>query len=355
MGLIGFIFFTVFICIDKTFSTSVLISFFLGILSAFFLLLEDAANYYFQLKEIRTDLYPWFAAIGFSLRVATVGFTASITNRTTGKFHRLIYVLMIINAAFAFLSIKFGLYFTFSEDGVWYYSKGLLVLPYLISAFFVAIIFQTAISHFMTNKLESAIVLTITITSVIANLLEMFSIQRLALAQNFIASIIFYYLTLNIQIYKHDPLTNVLNRRSFFSESLKLAAHRTMIVFMDMNDLKKLNDTYGHAKGDKALVSVSEKMVESFKSLGRIYRIGGDEFIALLKIKSLDEILKAIEQFKNSLRKTPYSVALGYTEFRAGENFEEKLAEADKLMYENKRKMKTEQEQNGTKNHHRKK
>ncbi len=342
-GLIGFIFLTVFIFADKTFSARILRIFFFCIFTSFVLLVEDSADYYCQVNKIFPELYPWFAAVGFSARVCAVGFTAAISNRREQKFHKTIYILMLVNAILAFLSVKFELYFGFPGNKYWF-SKKLFCIPYLICAFYVFLIFRTAISHFRTNVLESAIVIIISLTSLTSNLLELFSLQKLVLAQTFIICIIFYYLTLNVQLYKQDALTNLLNRRTFYIDSLRYANYTTMIISMDLNDLKKLNDTKGHSEGDKALVKVSEVMLDSFKCLGRIYRTGGDEFMVLIKNKNPEKTLNAISSFKKSVEKTPYSVALGYAEYHPGENFEQVTALSDKLMYENKRQIKAMQQ-----------
>ena len=68
-------------------------------------------------------------------------------------------------------------------------------------------------------------------------------------------------------------------------------------ISADVNGLKRCNDTLGHPAGDELLVGASSCMRESFEPYGKVYRIGGDEFVALLHTdeKTLGEIMKKVQ------------------------------------------------------------
>ncbi|MHB9026615.1 MAG: GGDEF domain-containing protein [Armatimonadota bacterium] len=84
-----------------------------------------------------------------------------------------------------------------------------------------------------------------------------------------------------------DELTGLYNRRGFFTlaeQQIKLAPRRhegLLLVYADVDNLKDINDHYGHAVGDQALIETSELLQETFRDTDIIARFGGDEFVAL--------------------------------------------------------------------------
>jgi len=101
---------------------------------------------------------------------------------------------------------------------------------------------------------------------------------------------------------KTDPLTGLLNRRGFF-EKLEIEkarsdryGHQFLIAYLDIDDLKKTNDTQGHEEGDKVLVSLATTIKRSCRQSDFAARIGGDEFvIVFVEVKGFgDEISKRL-------------------------------------------------------------
>ena len=85
-----------------------------------------------------------------------------------------------------------------------------------------------------------------------------------------------------------DELTGLLNRRGFFTlakQQVKLAnrnGKKLLLFYMDLDGLKKINDTIGHSEGDLALVEAATVLKEIFRESDIIGRLGGDEFAVLL-------------------------------------------------------------------------
>ena len=79
-----------------------------------------------------------------------------------------------------------------------------------------------------------------------------------------------------------------------------------MLIFMDMNHLKQINDIYGHGAGDELLIGAAQSIQKAYGSLGYCFRIGGDEFCAILpEIKISEEELSrrldaAVEEYNRS-------------------------------------------------------
>ncbi|AZU63722.1 EAL domain-containing protein [Neobacillus mesonae] len=113
----------------------------------------------------------------------------------------------------------------------------------------------------------------------------------------------------------HDPLTGLLNRR-YFQEKLKqIIDHATetgetvSVLFIDLDRFKQVNDSFGHNKGDEILKIVSDRIKDCFPNDKNaiLTRQGGDEFIILLKNRTLAETQAAAERLVNNLKR-PYSI-----------------------------------------------
>jgi diguanylate cyclase (GGDEF)-like protein/PAS domain S-box-containing protein len=149
-----------------------------------------------------------------------------------------------------------------------------------------------------------------------------------------------------------DDLTGLYNRRGFFmitKEYLNLAVRKKLrmyLLFIDMDDLKVTNDTYGHHVGDEALRQLSQILKSTFRSSDIKGRMGGDEF-AVFPIDSTVEgvaaakarLAQAISAFNES-GLTPFkiSISTGVSCFEPDRpmSMEDLLKIADKLMYEQK-------------------
>ena len=149
-----------------------------------------------------------------------------------------------------------------------------------------------------------------------------------------------------------DDLTNLFNRRGFSllaGQQIKLANRQQkgmLLVYVDLDGLKQLNDKYGHKEGDMALIHVANIMKETFRNSDIIARIGGDEFVILAIETSwaVSDILAFRLQenvrLHNAIIKHPYklslSVGFSYYDPENPSSIEELIAEADKYMYEEK-------------------
>ena len=152
-----------------------------------------------------------------------------------------------------------------------------------------------------------------------------------------------------------DPLTGLNNRRGFEADISKLLAEdindkAISIVSIDMDGLKQINDTYGHAEGDLALTSLANALSVSLNSNEICARFGGDEFIAVLVSEGQDRkeefkkaFIKKLAELSDSLNKS-YRVeaSIGICDLEDG-NTEQVIScmqKADQAMYEEKKEKK---------------
>jgi len=149
-----------------------------------------------------------------------------------------------------------------------------------------------------------------------------------------------------------DDLTCLFNRRGFFAaatQQLKMA-HRNgqslLLFFCDVNNLKKINDSYGHHEGDLALIRTADALEESFRDSDILSRLGGDEFVALASETSTQTREVILRRLEKNLKKSsaaepryPLSVCVGVARFDPKHSITlgELMVQADKAMYDKKR------------------
>ena len=146
-----------------------------------------------------------------------------------------------------------------------------------------------------------------------------------------------------------DILTEALNRNAYEDtlkrlERQELEVKATCVVLFDINDMKYINDNFGHEKGDEALKSCYHCIRQSFDPSGKCFRIGGDEFVyiacsaqdlAAEKQRFEELILQESEKFE-----FPFSVACGYASYDPARDrtVRDVIRRSDEMMYQNKKK-----------------
>ena len=99
-----------------------------------------------------------------------------------------------------------------------------------------------------------------------------------------------------------DELTKCFNRRAYDSDMQKLDLNtKWAYISLDLNGLKKANDTLGHSAGDELICAAANCMKFAFASYGKIYRIGGDEFVVLIQESVSYGVVKSSEQSFDSI------------------------------------------------------
>lgn len=149
-----------------------------------------------------------------------------------------------------------------------------------------------------------------------------------------------------------DVLTGIANRRGLQKELDSCAAERRRsegpagILFIDIDEFKRINDEFGHETGDQVLKMVAQTLRRSLRVSDSLARWGGDEFLAILRNVDADTLRNLAIQLRSlvasSYLKLPngqdlhVTVSVGATAFRPGESVDSVLSRADKLLYESK-------------------
>lgn len=149
-----------------------------------------------------------------------------------------------------------------------------------------------------------------------------------------------------------DDLTGLLNRRGLLKQAApyfdfaRRQKEKLLLLFIDLDGMKKINDEFGHNEGDTALIQTAAILNRSFRSSDIIARLGGDEFTVLVTdrnankedaITRLNENLKAYNASETRSHKLAFSIGVATLEPERMTCFEELLEQADQAMYEQKR------------------
>lgn len=152
-----------------------------------------------------------------------------------------------------------------------------------------------------------------------------------------------------MQLALTDPLTGLYNRR--YAEDLlkrlvsEAARGRSFSVLaLDLDGLKRLNDTLGHAAGDRVLARIGELLRLQLRGSDVPIRVGGDEFLALLPGTREDQAKAVGERLRAAIRDDdwsaigrPVSISVGAAEWRSGQSGDDTVKAADARLYEAKR------------------
>lgn len=147
-----------------------------------------------------------------------------------------------------------------------------------------------------------------------------------------------------------DSLTRLSNRRAFDDKLASMydnnmALQFSGLVLLDVDNFKRINDTFGHPVGDKILASVASVIRANVRKDGFVARSGGEEFAVILEGSSQDEIHAICERIRMSLEKTPFrnsksgvdygqvTISIGVTMASQAQNPGELYASADMALY----------------------
>ena len=247
-----------------------------------------------------------------------------------------VFIPSILLAALDFLSIFTGIVFKIDEQNN--FSRGAFgYLPFIVAGLYCVSLVYLLIRRSNMKWMEIVPILFLSF-ALLSGLLFPF-VYGPDFSQIFCstigAALFIYYVFEILQQTKKDSLTGLLNRHAYHADILKNPEEITALISIDMNGLKTINDTLGHAAGDEALVTLALCFRRALKSRQYGYRIGGDEFVILCRKTSQADVTSLIERIEHNVGATAYNCAIGYSFSGDGKKpIEDMLRESDMMMYE---------------------
>ena len=306
------------------------------------LIIADSTDYYLAQGTVLHNLRYVTSATGYTCRPLPIFLLAAILKRGQMGKYRLLYLPLVLNGIAAYTSVftKWMFYF----DGENQFHRGPIgFLPFLISGIYLlCLLFWSFERYLQGDKKEGTIVAFMAFMCVVATGMETFLHFKFIINGVGAVSTVFYYLFLHTQTYKRDALTWSFNRHAFYLDCEQYGRQPMTVISVDINNLKTINDTEGHAKGDQAIVTVANTLQNCFGKKGTIYRVGGDEFTIFCPKVSEDCACSLLQQVEQKLQKTPYRIAHGVAAYSPDMDLNKVLTESDAEMYRDKKRKKIE-------------
>lgn len=257
---------------------------------------------------------------------------------------------LILNSVICIATYKTGWIFYFDQAAT--YHRGSLFLIPIAAGFFYYIFLMIAImrNDSKYEKDDMIFLRYVFFMPILGVSLQLYFIEFHIVWPSVALALLLYYIFLRELQFKYDVISGIMNRKAFESEMeiYNEGNNIVALVVLDLNDLKKINDSKGHNAGDKAILISATVLQESFEKIGKAYRIGGDEFCALCadaSEKDIDESLKKLEKLLlevNNIHDIKIELAYGYAFYNKEEDksIYETFKYADRRMYEHKAKLK---------------
>ncbi|MCR5232108.1 MAG: diguanylate cyclase [Acholeplasmatales bacterium] len=213
--------------------------------------------------------------------------------------------------------------------------------PYVIFALYLGLFVVQNFFYFKSStKRNRFIPLFICLMAVMVVIAVLITGADVDYSPIFTSAYLLYFIFLYVYMASIDTLTGLMNRQCYYHDIRTYKDKVTYVISIDMNELKYINDAYGHDAGDQALEKVAS-IIKDNAGPSNIYRVGGDEFVVFYYKQYQDNDLEEIiNNINNALAHTSYSCAFGYCKKKDGESLEETIKEADRKMYINKREVK---------------
>lgn len=208
---------------------------------------------------------------------------------------QIVYTLLCISSAFN------GLLFTVDKYGA--YSRGPLSDVAFIYAALMEIIWVVYIlTEYKSSLLREKVqIVTVAFIEMIAIFLQIIdSTYKFSLLGSSFFIILFYIFLIEIEG-KYDKMTKIFNKR-YYSIITNGLTNNYSIIVLDINGLKIINDTMGHEIGDKLIKNVAEALKNAAGDDSSVYRIGGDEFVMIVKTTKKETIDIIIDSIKQNFR-----------------------------------------------------
>ncbi len=206
--------------------------------------------------------------------------------------------------------------FKIGDNGIYFSGGAFRFTAHVVCALYLIYLLYVSIKKIRARHFSQAIDLIVcTILIITATSIETWANpdnQIFLLNTTIAICVTIYYMFLYSESYSHDALTGLFNRAVYFVDLKRMNKNITGLIQFDMNGLKYINDTYGHQKGDEALMSIGTALRNHCDKYMYAYRLGGDEFVILAINASKERIEEFIKSVKDEIQEKGYNCAVGY-------------------------------------------
>jgi diguanylate cyclase (GGDEF)-like protein len=310
---------------------------------------------------------PWFIPLAIVLHILLFTIAPILTYHWYIFIHRWVvpeqfiskkryliwFIPVIVNFIITVLSPIYGFVFYINSFNVYQRGELFIVSSAIIYIYLVLSFILILIQKNKIVKYEFLPLFVFGLLPLIGGLLQTLFYGILLMWSSAAFSLVLVYNFLQQRMVNLDNLTGVWTRGSFdYYMSKKIEKDKKQkfgAIFIDLDDLKKINDEYGHFEGDYAIKTAAMLIKSSIRKTDILARFGGDEFVIVLETDSLEVLERTINRInlcfkefnKGSEKKYILGCSFGGDIFNSEyESIEEFLNHVDNLMYQNKRRKK---------------
>ncbi|WP_050569197.1 sensor domain-containing diguanylate cyclase [Vibrio campbellii] len=134
-----------------------------------------------------------------------------------------------------------------------------------------------------------------------------------------------------------DHLTGAMNKKALMS-AVQKGCDCCLVAYLDLDKFKQVNDTYGHAIGDKVLVDFATLTMQQLGESGTLYRVGGDEFVIVFDCMQISDARETLLQIRQVVESDIHlhGISFSFGLMACNDNLEQCLEDADKALYQDK-------------------
>ena len=256
-------------------------------------------------------------------------------NKDTEKYALAWFFPAIANTVIAFSGLFCKIAFHYSKNQ--FFRGPLGYTCYAISFLYLALfLYATAFSQQFSSPYKPVMLIFFAAINIGTLIIEKKCNVPGLISSSIAISVIVFYLYLQTLVLSHDSLTGAFSRRCFYIDSRKHAKDITAIISLDLNNLKMLNDTKGHAEGDRVICLVSNIIGNCLLNGCSLYRMGGDEFVIICLGHSPEALNSMMENIRSTINSTGHNCAMGIACANDHDNIDTLCARSDSAMYVDK-------------------
>ena len=296
-----------------------------------------------------------FTSLGYILRPVLLYIFVLLANmdyKRSDKFYIFTCLPLVFNFFVYLLPLFFGVEgvstvvfsYQMNADGTASFVRGgfLNYVSHAVCVFYLGLLFYVSTIRFYGKHRRDSLVLSLCVIIILATVTAEMLTHRNDLLNIVceICAMINYIFIISVNS-SRDALTNLYDRKTFYEDVSKYEKNINGIIQIDMNELKYLNDNFGHDVGDEALTELANIFSSAIDNNTMCaYRLSGDEFVVLMFQGKKEVLEKTVSSIKEELDKSSFSAAIGYCYYERRidrMSFHDAMKKAETLMYEDKK------------------
>ena len=301
---------------------------------------------YARLSEATLFLATFCFAMGFVLRPLVLFFFMRLSVKNVIAL-RVALVLIILNAVVYLSSLflfapdfsRLVLYYEWTNGVMEPHRGPLYFVSYVVTGVMMAYFVFVSITSLKGAHRYDALASLICAAFVGgAVLIETLLFDAYLLNTTIVIACLFYIVHLYQQASHRDGLTDLFDRRTYYADVSKFGSRVNGVILVDMNSLKRINDTEGHQAGDRAIITIANVLRSCCNNnYTYVYRMGGDEFMVLSLKEGANVMPELKEAIKAKMAETLYTVSIGFSRRLSEHDTVSEIAHrAEERMYEDK-------------------